>query len=136
VTIVIDASVAVKWIVPEAGSDAAAALRDEELVAPVLWLAEAGNALWRMVRNGEFAADEAHARLLGLLNAPVVAAPIEPHIGSALRLATELGHPIYDCLYLAVAVQFDTDVVTADRRFVEAVTRSRYAGRVRLLGTA
>jgi predicted nucleic acid-binding protein len=48
VTIVIDASVAVKWVVREPDSDAADALLDDiELIAPVLWLAEAANVLWR-----------------------------------------------------------------------------------------
>ena len=45
--VVVDASVALKWVFDEPESEAAVALRDEELVAPALWLAEAANALWR-----------------------------------------------------------------------------------------
>src|SRR5256885_7349326 len=52
--IVVDASVAVKWVLNEPRTDAALALCEEELVAPALWLAEAANALWRHVRLGEF----------------------------------------------------------------------------------
>ena len=46
-SVVIDASVALKWVFDEPDSEAAEALRNEELIAPALWLAEAGNALWR-----------------------------------------------------------------------------------------
>lgn len=136
-TTVIDASVAVKWVLTEDGSDAADALLDTAtLVAPVLWLAEAANALWRTVRAGAISAEQANIRLIELLNAPVAAVPIEPHLGAALRLGTELGHPIYDCLYLAVAVHLNCDVVTADRRFVAAADGSPHAGRVKLLRAA
>jgi predicted nucleic acid-binding protein len=45
----------------------------------------------------------------------------------------EIGHPVYDCLYLALALQRGTHVVTADRRFAAVATRPELAGRVRLL---
>ncbi len=135
-TIVIDASVAVKWVLREANSDKADALLDDhDLMAPGFWLAESGNALWRRARLGEITAEEAAERLSELLNAPVASIAIELHIGPALQLATELGHPIYDCIYLALALHHDTYVVTADRRFVAAATRPDLAGRVRPLGS-
>jgi predicted nucleic acid-binding protein len=133
VTIVIDASVAVKWVLSESDSDAAVALRDDELIAPVLWLAEAANALWRHARLGDVTADEASMCLSELVNAPVASLPIEPHVAHALRLATEIGHPVYDCLYLALALHHRTHVVTADRRFVSVATQPGLSGRVRLL---
>jgi predicted nucleic acid-binding protein len=137
VRVVVDASVAVKWVLTESGSNAAVALRAEEMIAPSFWLVEAANALWRSARAGEITAGEADAFLQGLLNAPVASIPVEPHITAALRLAIELGHPIYDCLYLAVALHHDTHVVTADRRFAAAVATARpaLADRVRLLET-
>lgn len=131
--IVIDASVAVKWVFDEPGSAAAAALRNDELIAPALWLAESTNALWRRARIGDITAEQANARLSELLNAPVASLPIEPYLERALGLAVEIGHPVYDCLYLAVALRHDTHVVTADRRFAAAVRRPDLAGRVRLL---
>jgi predicted nucleic acid-binding protein len=132
VTIVIDASVAVKWVLSESGSDAADALLDQDLMAPVLWLAEAANVLWRRARTGDITAKQANARLIELLKAPVASLPIEPHLERALALAMEIGHPIYDCIYLALALHHDTQVVTADRRFA-AAARQEFAGRVRLL---
>jgi len=133
VTIVIDASVAVKWVVREPDSDAADALLDDDLAAPVLWLAEAANVLWRRARIGEITADEASVRLSELRNAPVASLPMEPHLDRALQLATEIGHPVYDCIYLTLALHHDTHVVTADRRFAAAAARPKLAGRVRLL---
>jgi predicted nucleic acid-binding protein len=133
--IVVDASVAVKWVVREADSDQATALRSEQLIAPVLWLAEASNVLWRRVRIGDLTADEARARLSELMKAPVASLPMEPYLDEGLRLAAELGHPIYDCIYLALALHQNTHVVTADARFAAAVSRPDLAGRVRLLGS-
>jgi predicted nucleic acid-binding protein len=134
VRIVVDASVAVKWVLNETGSEAAFALRNDELIAPALLLAEAGNALWRRARIGEITADEANLRMSELLKAPVALLAIEPYIEPALTLATGIGHPIYDCIYLALALHQQTHVVTADRRFAAAASSPDLAGRVRLLG--
>jgi predicted nucleic acid-binding protein len=133
--IVVDASVAIKWVVREADSDEATALRNEQLIAPVLWLAEVSNVLWRRVRIGDITTDEARARLSELLKAPVASLPMEPYLDRALQLATELAHPIYDCIYLALALHQNTHVVTADARFAAAASRPELAGRVRLLGS-
>ena len=132
-SIVIDASVAVKWVILEPATDAALALQDDQLIAPELWLAEAANALWRHVRIGELTPEQALVRMHELTRAPVASLAIEPHVERALALATELAHPIYDCLYLAVALAQDTHVVTDDRRFVAVASRPELAGRVRLL---
>jgi len=135
VSVVIDASVALKWVFEEPGTEAALALRGEQLIAPAIWLAEAANALWRHVRLGETTAAEAIARMDELAKAPVATLSIEPHVARALRLGTEISHPVYDCLYLALAVHYDTYVITDDRRFATAVTnRPDLAGRVQLLG--
>ena len=134
-TIVVDASVALKWVLREPGSDAADALLDDpDLMAPVIWLAEAANALWRRVRIGEIITDEANARLSELRNAPVATFAIEPHLSEAQRLAIDTGHPVYDCFYVALAMHHRTYVETADRRLASAMTSPLIAGRVRMLG--
>jgi predicted nucleic acid-binding protein len=133
-TLVVDASVALKWVLAEPGQAAADALLDEDLVAPSLWLLEAANALWRRSLRGELSAGEAEERLSELFNAPVTSVPIEDDLSMAAALAQRLGHPVYDCLYLALALREQTQVVTADRRFW-AVTQAApdLADRVRLL---
>jgi predicted nucleic acid-binding protein len=135
VSIVIDASVALKWVLDEPGNDAADALLDEELIAPALWLLEAASALWRRARRGEITNEEAKERLTELYNAPVASTPIEDDIQAALALAQALGHPVYDCLYLALAIRENTHVVTADGRFHAVADQSQtFKGVVQLLG--
>jgi predicted nucleic acid-binding protein len=137
VSIVIDASVALKWVLDEPGQDAADALLDQELVAPALWLVEAANALWRRGHRGEISDEEAEERLAELFNAPVTTVAIEDDLPAAIRLANRLGHPVYDCLYLALALRESTRVVTADARFLAAVQAAPdLAQAVELLGAS
>ena len=134
-SVVVDASVALKWVLDEPGKEDADALLDEELIAPALWLLEAANALWRRARRGEISGAEAKERLAELYNAPVTTSAIEDDLPAAADLAHALGQPVYDCLYLAVAIRENTHVVTADSRFHAAVERSpALKGAVRLLG--
>ena len=58
-----------------------------------------------------------------------------PVMPRALRLAVDLEHPIYDCIYLALAEQVGDELLTADRRFLAAVASTDHASRVRELGT-
>ncbi len=133
-SVVIDASVALKWVLDEPGKEAADALLEEELIAPSLWLLEAANALWRRTQRGEINGEEAKERLSELYNAPVTTTTIEDDLLAAADLANVLGHPVYDCLYLAMAIRENTYVVTADSRFHAAVGRSpTLMGAVRML---
>ena len=134
-SVVIDASVALKWVLDEPGKEAADALLDEDLIAPALWLLEAANALWRRTQRAEISAEEAKERLTELYNAPVTTTTIEHDLLAAADLASVLGHPVYDCLYLAMAIRENTYVITADSRFHAAIDRSpTLKGVVRLLG--
>ena len=133
--IVIDASVAVKWVIPEDGSSAARNLQSEELAAPDLWLVEATNALWRRANGGTLSLIDAQFCLTELMNAPVARLATEPYLLAAIDLSVQLRHSIYDCIYLAAAIRAGTHVVTADTRFLAAVTRrSELKQHVRLLG--
>lgn len=134
-SLVIDASVAMKWVLDEPRTEAALALKSEHLTAPVLWLAETANALWRHVRLGEITAEQALLRMSELQSAPVALFAIEPHVTTALELAASANHPVYDCFYLALAIHQNTQVVTDDRRFAAAAARADLSGRVRLLGS-
>lgn len=126
---VVDASVAVKWLVTEAFSDQAASLlgSKQALIAPELLFAEAANALWAMCRRGDITkADFADAA--DVLKVAPIAIPFSmPQLtASACRLAVDLDHPVYDCFYLALAVQEQYPVVTADRRFYNVVRAHPY----------
>lgn len=126
---VVDASVAVKWLVTESGTEKAVRLLDKEftLVAPELLFAEAANALWAMCRRGDFTKADLGDALASLKIAPL-AVPVSLHqlAPAAGRLAVDLDHPVYDCLYLALAIQEQFPVVTADRRFYDAVRAHPY----------
>jgi len=121
--IIVDASVAMKWVVPESGTEAALALRSERIAAPEIWIVECANALWRHVRLKELKENEAIRQLARLRSADVENLPIADLLPEAFLFANELGHPVYDCLYLSAAVQNETKVITADHRFASAVAR-------------
>lgn len=126
---VVDASVAVKWLVTEPFSDQAVRLLDDDLtlIAPELLFAEAANALWALCRRGDI--DKADfATAIDVLKAAPVARPASMRqlTASASRLAIDLGHPVYDCYYLALSVQEHYPVVTADRRFHDLVRAHPY----------
>jgi predicted nucleic acid-binding protein len=126
---VVDASVAVKWLVTESYSDQAVRLLGDGVtrIAPELLFSEAANALWAMCRRGDLGKDDYSEAMDVLRVAPVaVPAPTRSLIGAAGRLALDLDHPVYDCIYLALALQEGYPVVTADRRFHEAVKRHPY----------
>ena len=122
---VVDASVVVKWVVEEPGSDLARTLATAALEAPDLLFTECANILWKKARVGDLDKPEAEARLGALLRAPVRLAPDRDLLKPALRLAVELGHPVCDCLYLALAQVRKLPLVTADTRLVLAVKRRR-----------
>jgi predicted nucleic acid-binding protein len=122
-TVVIDASVIMKWVVPEVGSEAAMALRTFRLIAPSLWFAEVANGIWRRVLRQEVGIHTAQRLLDELQTSPLVSVEMDKDVREALRLASELNHPIYDCIYLALAIRENTHVVTADARFAALVAK-------------
>lgn len=126
---VVDASVAVKWLVTEPFSFEAARLLHNglTLIAPELIFAEGTNALWAMCRRGDITGAD-FAEAVHVLKAAPVAVPVSMRqlAAAAARLAIDLDHPTYDCFYLALAMQEQQPVVTADRRFHGLVRRHPY----------
>jgi predicted nucleic acid-binding protein len=130
-TLVVDASVALKWYQREPDSDAALVLleSDERMVAPDLIVAELCNAAWRLIRSGQMrlgqmrilshGAPRAFARLHDL-------ASLAPRAGA---IALSINHPAYDCFYLALSEVEDAPLVTADRRLVAKVAGTPFAAR-------
>ncbi|HYC57036.1 MAG TPA: type II toxin-antitoxin system VapC family toxin [Candidatus Binatia bacterium] len=117
---VVDASVAAKWVLPEDNSqDARAWLDDEiELVAPESLLAEVASLLWKRTVRRQLTLAESSSCLSLLAEMPVELIPTRDLIEDALRLAVLLGHPVYDCLYVAAAMRHQGKLVTADRRLL------------------
>lgn len=133
-TLVVDSSVALKWVVEETGSDLACARIGERLAAPDLVRAELANALWKKVRKSEIGAGHAKSAL-EIACAPIVLFPSDALIETALSIALELDHPVYDCVFLALAIGLDVDLLTADAKFARVCEPTRYGYRLRVLGT-
>lgn len=102
-TLVVDASVAIKWFVQESRSDAARAVLDsgEPLVAPDLVVPEACNAAWKKVKRGEISEEQgaAVARVLPMsFDRLTPTAELAPR---AFAIGHRFDHPVYDCFCLA-----------------------------------
>jgi predicted nucleic acid-binding protein len=123
---VVDASVAVKWFVPEVHSREAEVLLGPAhvLLAPDLLYAEVGNALWKKTRRGELRPDEARLVLGGLRRVALQLTPTHVLVEAALDVALRADCTVYDGVYLALAVHHDCPLVTADRR-LRALTAPR-----------
>ena len=120
---VIDASVVIKWMVDEPGSEHAVRLIDgRTLSAPDLLTSECANILWKKVRRGELSKDEASLALELLVRADVELVPTRAIASHAMVLSLDLDHPAYDCMYLALALERGDAFVTAERRFVRLVS--------------
>ena len=133
--IVVDASVAVKWLTAEEGRDAANALlfSEERLVAPELIRAEVAAAPSRKALESAITESDASNALhlwADLAGKRVGLSPDASDIAAAFRLSLSISHPLYDCLYLAVALRLEAPLVTADQAFVEKASRSHSAPRL------
>ncbi|MCY3876106.1 MAG: type II toxin-antitoxin system VapC family toxin [Rhodobacteraceae bacterium] len=133
--LVVDASVTVKLLVDEPDSDAARELAasGQELHAPRLLVSEVANALWRKARQGQIARADAGAAMVVVSDMPMRWNDDETVCADAVRLALALDHPVYDCMYLALAHRIGATVVTADRRFVTAIAPTEHGEAVMTL---
>lgn len=126
---VVDASVVVRWIVPERGSEQAVALLRQSFrwIAPRLLLTEVASALRRKVAEGELSTEVALEALDVLMTGPggaIELAADEAVMPLALTLALSLQHKLPDCVYLALAERSGADLVTAHRR-LDQIARVR-----------
>lgn len=133
--VVVDASVAVKWVIREPDSYAALELvARHRLAAPELLAIECTNAIWLQARKRRLTPVEARGALVDLLAVAIDFTPDHLLAPAAMSLAVDLDHPAYDCAYLALAIDRAAPVVTADRRFAASVRRHPFlADRIRLL---
>jgi predicted nucleic acid-binding protein len=133
--IVVDASVALKLVTLEAGTAEAQALlgRDEERIAPDWMLVEAAGGLVNKIRYEGLDPPRAQAALSALPSFIDRFVPGDRILARAVDLAAQLDHPLYDCLYLVIAIAEDGVVVTADDGFVAAAARGGFEARTERL---
>ena len=122
---VVDASVAIKWFLPENHSEAALRLLAQEhrLYAPELIFSEFSNVLWKRVRKKEISKSEADSTLEGLLALHLQVQPSQSLIPLALEIACRVNRTVYDSLYLAAAIVLSSLLVTADAKFYRALSK-------------
>jgi len=130
--IVVDASVIVKWFVPEVGDGAAKALLStaDELMAPELARVEVASALIRKGLRQQLTGADVEITLRAwfraLADGDVALLPNEDHIEAAAKLALDMQHPLPDCLYLAAAERLGVALITADRAFARRAERQSH----------
>ncbi len=129
-TLVLDASVAVKWAIPSAREP----LTDEslrllkryvdsevEFIVPDVFWAEVGNVLWKGTRQRRWRQDAAEAVAADMKARDFSTVSSVLLLPEALRIAFAHDRSVYDCLYVALAVQAKTDLITADERLANAL---------------
>jgi predicted nucleic acid-binding protein len=119
-TVVVDASIALRWCFRLNGSDRAEdVLRaDDHLIAPDLVIAEITNAAWKFVIFDNVSADAARFATREVAKAFEELVPTNVLKDRALAIAIELRHPAYDCFYLALAERSAAPLITADNRLI------------------
>ena len=138
---VVDASVAIKWYLPEALAEQAdrfleeAATAGARLLAPDLIVAELGNILWKKHRLKEISPPEARQILTQIRDLfPIQLYSSIPLLESAWEVARIYERSVYDALYVALAEQCDAVFVTADEKLVNVFRPTPLAKRTQWLG--
>jgi predicted nucleic acid-binding protein len=125
---VVDASIAIKWYLPENYNEEAAQLLDprNELFAPDLLLSEIGNILWKRVIKGECSANKAFTIMRELQSHFLQIWGVGILAGDAFDIACRTKRTFYDSLYVALAVKKDCLMVTADLKLYNAIKKTSY----------
>ena len=128
--VVVDASVAVKWFLPENGqplvSQALALLdtydREEvRFVVPDLFYVETASAIWKAVRAGRVSRAFGDQALALLTQRKFTTVPSLKLLDKAFQIAADHGRTVYDSLYVALAVQTNSQLITADERLANSL---------------
>ena len=120
---IVDASVAAKWFFEEVHTEAALRLLDprHRLYAPDFFLVEVDNVVCKRVRRDECSVAEGRKVRAALRQVPVQTHPAVALLDPAYEIAIRTDQNLYDCLYVALAMLVKGRMVTADRRFYEAL---------------
>jgi predicted nucleic acid-binding protein len=126
---VVDACVAVKWVVSEEHSDAAFhfAREGHDLIVPDLFFPEIANVLWKKCRRGQMDPDKAPKALRALFAIGMTVHTVRSLVFDALEISLRHGCSAYDAVYLALALHENCRLVTADWKFIERMQASELA---------
>ena len=130
IRVVVHASVAVKWFLPESGeplADQAMALLDQfdrkeiQFVVPDLFHVEIASAIWKAVRVGRIPPAFADEALQLLTQREFATVPSLKLLDTAFPIAMTHGRTVYDSLYVALAIQTQSQLITADERLANSL---------------
>ncbi len=132
--LVLDASVALKWAIPSTVSSRDETLTAESLqllqrytageinfIVPDIFWAEIGNVLWKGVRRRRWPQAIAEAAAAALRERNFFTVSSLELLPEALKIAFVHQRSVYDCLYVALAIQFKIEMITADERLANAL---------------
>jgi len=133
--LVVDASVAIKWFIPEEGSIEAVKLLGgrHTLIAPDLIRPEVCSILWKLCSRRLLTSDQARRIIDDFLSLSVEIHDSESLVALAFDIAAATGRTVYDCLYLALAIETGGVMITADKRLANALKNTDFAKLLRLL---
>jgi predicted nucleic acid-binding protein len=139
--LVIDASVLIKFYVPEILADRAEHFlakvekSDIDLLAPDLIYPEAGNALWKKQRLKELTRSEVEQITDAILSLPLKTEASKSLLPLAVDIAIAYGITVYDASYLSLAKVYETTLITADRKLVDVLAKTDLKDSVTWLGS-
>lgn len=128
--VVVDTSVSVKWCLPSSreelvaeAEELLASSRREEVrfLVPDLFWVELANALWKAVRRNEISSNNAASAIFFVRDLDITTLPSIDIVPQAMDLAISHGRTVYDSLYVALAVQSKSEMITADERLANAL---------------
>lgn len=132
---IVDASVAVKWFLPEQDAELAVKMlgAGHRLLAPDLLWIEVASVFWKVARRGALSPDEAQRMVADIAVFPIEIFESAGLLPEALRIATASDRTVYDSLYVALAARENAVMVTADDRLVNALAGTAWEDSVRRL---
>ncbi len=133
---VVDASVAIKWYVPEEHEDSATRVLESGrmLHVPELILPETSAIIWKKVRRGELSKNEGDRIVNAIARKRWTIHSHKNTIKSAYRGADATGQTVYDWTYLALAISLSCEFVTANERFYRAFEKTAFTSNLKWIG--
>ena len=126
----LDASVAMKWVLPESDTAKAVRIRNEfrqglhELIAPDVFIPEVSHGLTKAERRGVIPVGVAETRMLNVINCLPDLYPSLPLVRRAIQISSKARIAVYDCLYVALAEREGCEFLTADAKLINNLGRA------------
>jgi predicted nucleic acid-binding protein len=130
--IVVDANVAIKWVIEQPHFERARRLveQGDDLLVPGMFVAEITTTIWKYVRSKQINEEQAQSGVTSILSL-ISYVERDAHLAEdALRMGLDLNYAPYDCFYLVLAMRRSAPFVTADKRLINRLTSTRYKAHV------